>query len=187
MKTKAEIEATLLPKGLPPVDANKWPKEREGALNVYRCEKCKGALVVVLLDWGTTPFLIGCSSGGRDVVMPAGVRRDRYCSGTMQSQFYRVSELFAAHLSHGWHRPADTGPALAAYFEQLERNARRAGASVEALEAAKRETIEHVERGGLLLRELTEDERDTWSRKLLRPIGTPRSGNGGSSHPGRFA
>jgi hypothetical protein len=181
MKTKAEIELALLPEGLPPVDANKWPKERAGALNVYSCDKCRGVLVVVLLDWGTTPFMLACGEGDREVVMPPGAKRDRYCKGSLQSRFYRVAPLWAAHLSHAFYRPDDTGPAMVPALELLEAKARRHKVPDDAIEAARRETIEHVERGGLLLRKLNEHER----REQRRRFSTP--GHGGSSHPGRFA
>lgn len=181
MKTKAEIEAELLPKGLPPVEANEWPKERAGALNVYTCEKCSGVMVVVLLDWGTTPFMVDC----RATTMPAGKKRDRYCRGMMKSHFYRVAPLWAAHLSHGWYRPADTGLGMLEVLDALTRKAKRHGASAEAIEVGKRETIEHVERGGLLLRELTETEQRDWRRKL--GAAERLWASSGSGHPPRFA
>lgn len=183
MKTKAEIEAELLPEGLPPEDAQKWPKERTGALNVYTCDKCRGAMVVVLLDWGTTPFMVDC----RATVMPAGVKRDRYCRGTMKSHFYRVAPLWAAHLSHGWYRPADTGPGMLDVLDDLTRKAKRHGASAEAVEAGKRETIGHVERGGLLLRELTDAEQSEWWLRLGARIMREGGDVGGRGGSGRFA
>lgn len=127
MLTKAEIEAKLLPNGLPPADSPTWPRERAGSFNVYVCNRCRGALVVVLLDWGTTPFLVSCERGSRNVI----------------------------------EREALTHEDRARVFE-----------------AAKRETIEHVERGGLLLRDLTEPERAHW-RATLAPSIPTKPGTGG--------
>ena len=191
MKTKAEIEAALLPNGLPPENSPTWPRERAGSLNAYVCDTCRGALVVVLLDWGTTPFLLSCENYGRHVVLPPGRRRVAPCRGMLSSSFYRVSPLFSAHLSHGFYRPADTGPAMVEHFAQLERSVRAHvfesdTLAAQALEAAKRETVEHVERGGLILRELTKQERGEWARRTLWGDAPPPS-RGGSSHPGRFA
>lgn len=107
MKTKAEIEAALLPNGLPPENSPTWPRERAGQLNAYVCNTCRGVLVVVLLDWGTTPFSLSCEHYGRHVVLPPGRRRVAPCPGMLSSSFYRVSPLFSAHLSHGFYRPAE--------------------------------------------------------------------------------
>jgi hypothetical protein len=66
-------------------------------------------------------------------------------------------------------------------LELLEAKARRHKVPDDAIEAARRETIEHVERGGLLLRKLNGHELREQRRKFSG------SGHGGSSHPGRFA
>jgi hypothetical protein len=173
---------------LPPADSPEWPRERAGALNVYACDTCHGALVVVLLDWGTTPFMLSCASLGGYVQLPPGQQRRGICAGVLSSAFYRVSPLFASHLTHGFYRPADTGAAMADEFAKLEQTVRvqNLGSDTldaQALEVAKRETIEHVERGGLLLRVLSTAERDEWANRILRVLPT----RGGSSHPGRFA
>lgn len=182
MLTKAEIEAKLLPNGLPPADSPTWPRERAGSFNVYVCNRCRGALVVVLLDWGTTPFLVSCQRAGRNVILPAGVKRDRYCSGHLQSSFYRVSEQWAQHVAAAFYRPADTGSAMEEVFERMRRELEREALTSEdrarVFEEAKRETIEHVERGGLLLRDLTEPERAHW-RATLAPSIPTKPGTGG--------
>lgn len=185
MLTKAEIEAKLLPNGLPPADSPTWPRERAGSFNVYVCNRCRGALVVVLLDWGTTPFLVSCERAGRGVIVPGVVvpgDRRGLCPGQMQSSFYRVSERWVPYVAAAFYRPADTGSAMAEAFERmrldLEREAMTGEDRARVFEAAKRETIEHVERGGLLLRELTEPERAHW-RATLAPTIPTKPGTGG--------
>jgi hypothetical protein len=43
-------------------DDKKWPGERAGMINLYTCEyaACRKKTVFILLDAGTTPFIITC-------------------------------------------------------------------------------------------------------------------------------
>lgn len=161
MKTKAEIEAELL--AATPIE--KWT-ESMGKLNAYQCNKCRSVLVVVLLDWGTTPFMLGCAEAGRFVATPPGTKRDRYCKGDMTSGFYRIDHVWATYLTHGFYRPDDTGPAMVVEMERIELKGKRHGASADSIESVRRETIAHVERGGLLLRELNVEERGHWRKRF---------------------
>lgn len=47
-------------------------------LNRYTCQKCRGSIVTVDADEGTTPFMLGC-------------RATEGCNGDMHSSFYRVA------------------------------------------------------------------------------------------------
>ena len=66
--------------------------EDRGAINAYRCVKCRKHHLTVNLNAGTTPFMTDCP----------------LCDGAAQSCFYRVRHLLRNEtltVSHAWYRP----------------------------------------------------------------------------------
>jgi hypothetical protein len=74
--------------------SDKDGKSLVGKLNIYTCEKCRGHIVTVDRDEGTTPFMVGC-------------RATEGCSGMMESSFYRVWDQRMAP-QFEWYRPDAT-------------------------------------------------------------------------------
>lgn len=64
----------------------------KGRKNIYVCDSCKGHIVTVDRDEGTTPFALQCECR-------------LGCKGVMRSSMYRVfdQEIGA---SHEWYRPS---------------------------------------------------------------------------------
>lgn len=62
------------------------PEGFKGKKNIYVCEKCKGHVVTVDVDEGTTPFTIACKA-------------TIFCDGWMKSSMYRV---FDQDMRAGW-------------------------------------------------------------------------------------
>jgi len=89
----------------------------QGHKNIYVCEACRGHIVTVDTDDGTTPFLTPCCV-------------TKGCKGMMKSSFYRVFDQSIGP-SHEWFRPSPQ-----ARFSPSG--------------------MEHVKRGGLILRKLDE-------------------------------
>jgi hypothetical protein len=51
----------------------------QNQLNRYTCRECRGEIITIDRDEGTTPFMLGC-------------RATEGCKGMMQSSFYRGVE-----------------------------------------------------------------------------------------------
>jgi hypothetical protein len=66
----------------------------QGKKNIYTCEACRGHVVTVDKDAGTTPFMIGC-------------KVTEGCNGKMTSSFYRVFDQKMA-AAYEWYRPDAT-------------------------------------------------------------------------------
>ena len=62
-----------------------------GRKNIYVCRECKGHIVTVDRDDGTTPFMTNCEA-------------TEGCRGTMQSSLYRVFDQTMA-AGFEWYRP----------------------------------------------------------------------------------
>lgn len=74
--------------------------EERGAKNIYTCQTCRGQIVTVNRDAGTTPFMIGCEANNPSPWQP--------CRGVMYSSFYPAG-LEALEPSHEWYRPTTAG------------------------------------------------------------------------------
>jgi hypothetical protein len=101
--------------------------------NCYRCEYGCNTFTVDV-DEGVTPFMIKCKSKSKPgrPLRPDLTGEDGECVGTARSCFYPKEPLPSfAVITHEWYRPKEMG----------------------GLSAKEKE---HVERGGLLLRERTE-------------------------------
>jgi hypothetical protein len=104
---------------------------KRGEINGWTCDKCGGMTYVIHVDDGVTPFYLACrASGDLD-----------HCDGMGRSLFYPSAapppHVLAA-VRWEWHTP---GP------EEKTRL------------LLEPEVLEHVEKGGLLLRELTDAGR----------------------------
>lgn len=112
--------------------------ERRGEVNGYICQRCGEVTMVVLVDDGTTPFMIACRAEGLD---PTAAK----CKGTAESMFYPRSPLPPGYrailLERGWEW-------YAASKGQLRRFRKRNPG-----------LYDHCSKGGLLLRRLTDDGR----------------------------
>ena len=124
----------------------------EPRINVYVCQKCGGYTVTVDVDEGVTPFMIGCharefephpaEAGQRafaEALAKEGVRvKERLklrCDGMAYSSFYPRGPK-PKHIGEPkweWYKPEQ------GEFSELSRSA-----------------LEHVAKGGLLLRKRTE-------------------------------
>ncbi len=63
----------------------------QGKKNIYVCDTCKGHIVTVDSDAGTTPFLIECSA-------------TIFCKGLMKSSMYRVFDQ-DIRAGYEWYKP----------------------------------------------------------------------------------
>lgn len=63
----------------------------KGQRNRYICQRCRGSIDTIDIDWGVTPFMTRCRINDR-------------CGGEMKSSFYRVGS--PAHATHEWYRPS---------------------------------------------------------------------------------
>lgn len=115
--------------------------EQAGKKNGYTCQGCGWRIVTVNVDDGTTPFMVGCENPlptdgekekGRAASGP--IRFEKGCGAMMQSHFYRIPQDLEP--SHEWHSPD----------ERERKQMRRKGDP----------NLEHVERGGLLLRRISD-------------------------------
>lgn len=102
--------------------------------NAYYCDECGGYIVTVDRDKGVTPMFLACRVKGE----PTDPRND--CKGTSRSMMYPPTETWPSDhpaLMNGapptweWYSPSD-----------VERRTLDVG------------TLEHVEKGGLLLRKI---------------------------------
>jgi len=78
----------------------------KGKKNIYRCEKCKRAIVTIDIDEGVTPFMIDC-------------RATPGCNGFMRSNFYDCPPDFEATFE--WFKPKITlfyGPEMREHFRK---------------------------------------------------------------------
>lgn len=124
---------------------------REPRINVYVCEKCHGHTVTVDVDEGVTPFMIGChakeneshpaESGSKafeELLKKEGIRvKARLklrCDGVAYSSFYPrgPKPSWTGEPKWEWYKPE------ASEMSELSRSA-----------------LEHVDKGGLLLRKRT--------------------------------
>lgn len=110
---------------------------KEPKINIYQCQY--GCLnVTVDVDEGVTPFMIGCEFTGRiDRPLNPFFAKDGKCIGNATSCFYPTGPKPSniGEPTHEWYKPEKKE------YEKLHK-----------LE------IEHVERGGLLLRPRTDKE-----------------------------
>lgn len=60
--------------------------------NKYTCESCKGTIITIDLDVGTTPSMLACRARGD-------------CKGVMWSSFYSPSSVGDAEPTHEWYIP----------------------------------------------------------------------------------
>ena len=99
----------------------------KGQENVYTCQKCGGYTVTIDRDEGTTPFMIRC-------------RAKDECKGEAYSSFYPKGPrpAYIPPPAWEWYRPTDTELLL-----EVEKHPKS--------EAGIRQ---HVEMGGLLMRQL---------------------------------
>jgi hypothetical protein len=72
------------------------PEGFKGKKNIYVCDKCKGHVVTVDKDEGTTPFMIECKA-------------TIFCEGMMKSSFYRVWDQT---MCAGWEWYKPTAPEI---------------------------------------------------------------------------
>lgn len=112
--------------------------EAKGLVNAYTCEKCGGTICTVNLDAGVTPMFLACRAVPSDLV--------KDCDGSMVSAWYRGTEAMTP--TWGWHQATP---------KQIRRMKRNDPAMAD-----------HCAQGGLLLRELTEEEQ-----KQYRPNALP--------------
>lgn len=113
-------------------EAGKRPDGRERK-NIYQCQTCLGLICTVDRDKGVTPFMIDCK-----------VTAD--CKGPMQSSFYMVHPMVVPTFE--WFRP--TSEELADICESLD------GPRAALRKAAY---VDHVNRGGLILRPIKRERR----------------------------
>jgi len=95
--------------------------------NIYQCQTCLGLICTVDRDKGVTPFMIDCK-----------VTAD--CKGPMQSSFYMAHPMVVPTFE--WFRP--TEDELAALCAAIPDGPRA--------ELRKAAYVDHVNRGGLILR-----------------------------------
>lgn len=102
--------------------------------NAYYCEACGGYIVTVDRDEGVTPMFLACRVKGE----PTDPRND--CKGTSQSMMY----------------PAEPWPETDDYGHQIPTAPTWEWYTPGADEAnvLNRETFEHIQKGGLLLRRI---------------------------------
>lgn len=108
----------------------------DGRLNAYWCESCNGYIVTIDIDEGVTPMFLACRVKGD----PADPGND--CRGRMHSMMYPALPWPA---TDGFNTAIPTVPTWEWYkpdAQEMKRYRRRGDA----------ETIEHVRKGGLLLR-----------------------------------
>lgn len=74
--------------------------EDAGKKNLYTCQTCRGQIVTVNRDAGTTPFMIDCEAPNPGTWQA--------CRGVMYSNFYPAG-LEALAPSHEWYRPTSAG------------------------------------------------------------------------------
>jgi hypothetical protein len=70
----------------------------QGAINTWQCDTCRGILVAVHTDEGTTPMFLGC-------------RAEVGCKGTMVSAGYPSSPIpdyIVKKLAWHWHKASTT-------------------------------------------------------------------------------
>jgi hypothetical protein len=101
--------------------------EKQGQINHYICETCKGLTRTINRDEGTTPFMIRCKITG--------------CGGLARSSFYQVSQDHAPGWE--WIRPTPEE-----FEEYLKSN---------KVEMHRREFKEHCDNGGMLMRKMNTD------------------------------
>lgn len=66
-----------------------------GKLNIYTCDTCRGHIVTIDMDAGTTPFMIACH---------AVQEGEGQCKGRMTSSMYRVFDQ-SMRPDYEWYRP----------------------------------------------------------------------------------
>lgn len=106
--------------------------------NAYWCQSCHGYVVTIDLDEGVTPMFLACRVKGE----PSDPAND--CQGRMHSMMY-PEEPWPA--TDGYDNPIPTEPTWEWYkpFEPELKRYRRRGDEA---------TLEHVRKGGLLLRRI---------------------------------
>jgi hypothetical protein len=121
---------------------------RRKEINGWRCKECGAVTYAVHVDDGVTPMFLACRASGSV---------EEGCHGQGVSLMYPVPPA-PAHVVEavGWEWYQPTGREL----RNLDANMR-----------------DHVERGGLMLRPLTDD-----GRGLLEARGVPDPGDGGVAH-----
>lgn len=129
------------------------PRRDWGRKNIYVCDTCHGAVVTEDVDHGTTPMFLACRVDGTE----EWDRPDK-CSGTMQSQMYPREpwpEPFKAMVAETLEGPEHSPSRLVRSFVEIELPEvewewyHPSGAELRRVDGA---TLDHVRRGGLLLR-----------------------------------
>lgn len=139
--------------------------EAKGKRNGYTCRSCGWRIVTVNRDAGVTPFMLGCandvpSDEDREKAKAAGQAfGSKGCGAFMESHFYRIPQ--DAEPSHEWYSP-----------DAKERKRMRHKGDP---------NFEHVERGGLLLRRISDiDGASFFQRKIDARKHTPSAAGGES-------
>lgn len=116
--------------------------ERVGERNAYYCQTCRGYIVTVNLNDGTTPFMLACRVKGE----PGDPDND--CRGLMRSMYYPAQPW---PKTDDYDNPIPTEPTYEWYildpieWKRLAKKARHG-------DSASEQTLDHITRGGLLLR-----------------------------------
>lgn len=79
--------------------------ELKGMINAYQCNVCKKQTITVLIDDGTTPFIIGCKATLK-------------CKGFAESAFYRVPQNLTP--DYEWFRPKDLNKCSSEEIQHVE-------------------------------------------------------------------
>lgn len=111
-----------------------------GRINGWRCDTCGRHTYCVLLESGVTPMFLACRAEGLEPQAAA-------CKGTATSLMFppdKPPPHVVKAVAWEWYRPT-------------HKNARRQGPDV----------LEHVEKGGLLLRPLTDAGEDLLARTYV--------------------
>lgn len=137
-----------------------FTKMGDPRVDAYHCKGCDQVVVTVDKHPGATPMFVSHGMFGVE------------CDGETASAWYRVRQEFAVYATHEWYRPSAD--------ELLDQHA-LAARSHFATAAEQRSTyiargaIEHVLRGGLLLRPIPDDS-DTIVQALARATGVTVQG-----------
>lgn len=131
-----------------------WVFARMGdpKVNGYACDTCGQAVVTIDKHPGVTPAFVSHGQFGVE------------CEGTTTSSWYRVRQELGVYATHEWYRPSAD--------ELLDYHALAAGPTPVGHAAASEwamagGTVDHVMRGGLLLRKIP-DGSDTIVEALAR-------------------
>lgn len=115
--------------------------------NIWTCETCERSIHARDIDEGVTPFMLQCFATPD-------------CDGEMYSRMYRVNDSWATiPITHEWWLPNENE--LEILLEGVRKELPAQGAPEKAVLAVIAGVREHVERGGLAMR-----ETPGWKRQL---------------------